>query len=151
MADTAPGVLTLPDIAYERATIRTKIDGRTISAECWVSGPGCPARVVAEYARKHYRFAVSSDAPDAAYVEFLSDALRVVSDNQLSIEDADLLAGEPDRAETILRHLKWRKLIAAEDTADPEAVSEDETPIMPRSSLISLPTSEASARTAAAG
>lgn len=147
---TSPGVLTLPDIAYEKATVRTTINGRSLSLDGWVRGPGCPARVVAEYARKHHQFAVSPDAPNAAYIEFLTDALRVVLPD-LTPEDADAIAGDEARAESILRHLKWFGPQAVEDDENPEVVSEDGTATMPPSSLISLPTSGASAPTALAG
>ena len=146
-----PGVLTLPDIAYERAPIEVTINGRALRVEGWVRGPGCPARVVTEYARKNFLMVRSEDAPNAAYVEFLADTLKVVMPD-LSHEDADLLAGDPDRAAMILRHLKWfaDPNSEDEDAEDPEVQSED-GPTTPRSSLISLPTSAASDRTAAAG
>lgn len=154
MADTTPGVLTLPDIAYERATIRTSIEGRSIALDGWVKGPGCPASVVAEYGRKRRSLidALNRGAdPDAAYAEFMTDALRVIFPG-LTYEDADLLAGEASRADSILVHYRWREPDAKQsDDADPEAPGEDGSQTTRPSSPISVLPTEASAPTAAAG
>jgi len=151
VADTTPGVLTLPDIAYERAPVRVKIEGRAIAVDGWVRGPGCPARVVAEFARKHHQFAVSPDAPAAAYVEYLTDVLRVVLPD-LTADDADAIAGDESRAETIMRHLKWFKAEEPEEFAeDPEATGQEGTPTTHPSWPTSSPTSEPPALTVVAG
>lgn len=146
-----PGVLRLPDIAYERARIEVPINGTLFTALGWVNGPGCPGRVKAEYARKLRQFAQgfleAPEAQEAAYFEFLHDALVVVLEKPPS-DELDLLVGDQKRAEAILIHLKWRD--ADEATEGPEAVGEDGTATTdPSSPTSARPTRPR--RTAAAG
>lgn len=148
-----PGVLRLPDIAYERARIEAPMNGSLFVAEAWVNGPGCPGRIKAEYARKLRQFAQgfldAPEAQEAAYYEFLADALGVIFGKPPG-EDLDLLAGDTKRAEAILIHCKWREADDAEVTADPEASGGDGISTTGRSSPTSVrPTPRP--RTGAAG
>lgn len=147
-AGTSPGILHLPDIAYERELLPVTILGQRHVFNIWVRGPGCPGRIVAEYERHRMRMARTIQENGGAYAEFLTDALRTISEAPADQYDViDLLAGDIDRAELILRHHRWYDQEAA---PDPEATSEDR-PTSEDSSLISSPPTAASAPTAAAG
>lgn len=149
-ADRPVGVLDIEDIAYERVPVRVTILGQRYVFNGWVAGPGCPGRVKAEYARIAHRLRISADSPSAAYQEYLTDALRVVFEAPAEQYDAiDLLAGDTDRAERILVHLKWHGRTTVEDDADPEARGGAST--TDGSSPTSAPPSAVSAPTAAAG
>lgn len=149
-AETTPGVLSLPDIAYQRVPIRVTILGKPYVFDGWVAGPGCPGRVQAEFARIAHRFRISADAPRAAYQEYLTDGLRAVFEAPADQYDAiDLLAGAEERAQKILIHLKWHDAPGEESDAGPEVEGEAST--TDDSSPISMPPLAVSARTAAAG
>lgn len=141
------GVLKLDDIAYERATMMVTMLGEPMALSGWVQGPGCPGTVKAEFARKHRAMLTAEDDPGAAYHEFLIDALRIIFDQQLSYQQADVLAGDVERAERILRHYRWYQ----EEPTDPEATGEGETSTTATSSPTSPDATAASAPTAAAG
>jgi hypothetical protein len=141
------GVLELEDIAYERATIKVSINGTPRVFDGWVAGPGCPGRVSAEYARKVFEWETSPDGSRAPYIQFLTDALRVVLPD-LGYEEADFLAGSGDRATAILTHLRWMAPVG-EGAADPEAMGG--ASITDDSSPTSSPATAAPAPTAAAG
>lgn len=147
VAEISPGVLHLPDIAYERATVMVTILGEPLALKGWVAGLGCPGTVKAEFARKHRQMQVSPDAGGAAYHEFLTAAMSIVFEDGISYVQADLLAGDVDRAEAILRHFRWYK---EQDAADPEVTSE-ESQTTPISSPTSSDATAASAPTDAAG
>jgi hypothetical protein len=146
-------VLELPDIAYERRTLRTTINGEPFAADGWVNGPGCPGRIKAEYARRRSAFVDSADTGEGAYYDFLVDALRIVFELPAAQYDqADLIAGETARAEHVLTAFKWMKDLSAdaEDDADPEAQGGETPSTTPSSSPTSVvPTRPR--RTAAAG
>jgi hypothetical protein len=151
--DTSVGPLDLEAIAYERVPVRVTILGERYVFQAWVKGPGCPARISSQFARLRRTMTESFGANGGAYEEFLSDALRSVFEAPANQYDAiDLLAGDSDRAEQILRHLKWMQPQATtqEGTADPEATSEAGQTTAP-SSPTSSAAMEASAPTAAAG
>lgn len=146
-ADMPVGVLRLPDIAYETTEVRVPLNDSECVFEMWVNGPGCPGRVKAEYARKLRAFQLSEDAPQAAHIEFMVAALRVVSKN-MTLEQADLLGGDVDRATAIMIHTKWFRAPDAEDAPDPEVMGEDSTtdgssPTLQRVSAAPAPTAAA--------
>lgn len=150
---STPGVLVLPDIAYERRLVRTRINGEAFAEEGWVNGPGCPGRVKAEYSRRLKQFTASfldsAEAQDAAYHEFRTDALRIIFELPAGRhEQLDLLAGDKARAEQILIFLGWRD--ADEDASDPEDEGEDGNSTTDRSSPTSVRPTQPP-RTAAAG
>jgi hypothetical protein len=152
----APGVLRLPDIAYEKAPFETTVNGEPLKLMGWVKGPGCPGRVHAEFARRYnqYQIAAETDTSSAPWNELLTDELRIIFELPYEMQDTlDLIASDGDRAVKILQHFRWFNIPDdAEGDDDPEAAGEDGKILtMGRSSPTSQPASEASAPTAAAG
>jgi hypothetical protein len=116
-------------------------DGQPVILRGYVNGPRCPGRVKARIAAVGRRYAEATTATmtdesgrastefrsdPMAYREYLKDAVDACV---IGLEDAeaDVLAGDEDTVNAVLRYLKWLSDDSDEADADPEATGEGST------------------------
>jgi hypothetical protein len=151
MADrngTSVRVLSLGDLSPRTRKIEIVRDGETVYLDGYVEGRRCPASVkVAVAAASDPVMELPDDASrgvkEAAWLEYLRTKLMAVV-RGLEWNEADVLAGDPDQATSVLAELGWEQSDEPE-TADPEVKGEAESSTTDQSSQ-TLPVSTGSAR-----
>jgi hypothetical protein len=153
VGDLTPEII--PALVIER-------DGREVVLRGYVSGPRCPGRVKAQMAAIGRRYneattvtvepGVGDSATDlntqtvfrhdpVAYREYLHDAIDTCVIGLEDIE-ADVLAGDEDRVNSVLRYLSWLPDEDDEEEADADPEVKGEASTSENSSPSSQPSTD---------
>lgn len=129
-------ILELGDLVPERRPVAILRDGERVVLMGYVDSPSCPARVVAGQQGARRRWLRATTVPDGeerdeelaalAWADFVRATLMAVVPG-LEYDEADVIAGNPDRYESVLRHLEWWK-DGTSDDAGPAPEADGESP-----------------------
>lgn len=123
-------VLDLGDLSPVFKRVSITRDGKKEHLEAYAEAPSCPASVRVRLARAHqeYKQALQdnfgkTDGQPELY-EYVREMLLIVID-KLTFDEADLLAGDTDKAGPLLEELGWLTPISQAEDEVPEVTGEE--------------------------